>query len=76
MAQGERGRLGGNRERSQKKEKAFLLKEIRIMGIIGWRERCVGNIILIILISFNNLLWVFFSTTQLETGGMTMRREA
>jgi len=27
-AQGERGRLGGIRERLQKKEKAFLLKEI------------------------------------------------
>jgi len=28
MAQGERGRLGGIRERLQKKEMAFLLKEI------------------------------------------------
>jgi hypothetical protein len=54
---------------------AFLLKEIRIMRIIGLRESIVGKIILIILISFNNLLWVFLSTTQVETGGVTMRRE-
>ena len=32
------------------------------MGIIGWRESVVGIIILIILISFNNLLWAFLST--------------
>ena len=35
------------------------------MGIIGLRERCVVKIILIILISFNNLLWVFLSTIQM-----------
>jgi len=63
MAPGERGRLGGIWERLQKKEMGFLLKEIRIMGIIGWRACVVGKIILIILISFSNLLWVFLSTT-------------
>jgi len=74
-AQGERGRLGGIRERLQKKEMAFLLKEIRIMRIIGLRESVVGKIILIIPISFKNLLWVFLSTIQVETDGVTMRRD-
>ena len=32
------------------------------MGIIGWRASAIGRIILIILISFNNLLWAFLST--------------
>ena len=49
------------------KEMAFLLKEIGIIRIIGLRERGgVAIIILIILISFNNLLWAFLSTAQLE----------
>jgi len=32
------------------------------MRIIGLRESVVGKIILIILISFSNLLWAFLST--------------
>jgi len=34
------------------------------MGIIGWRTSAIGRIILIILISFNNLLRAFLSTTD------------
>jgi hypothetical protein len=46
------------------------------MRIIGLRESVVGRIILIIPISFNNHLWAFLSTVQVEMDGMTMRREA
>jgi len=35
------------------------------MRIIGWHESAVGRIILIILISINNLLWVFLSSIQM-----------
>jgi hypothetical protein len=50
------------------KEIALLLKEIRIMGIIGLRESVVGIIILMIL-SFNNLGGHLGCEFSRESGG-------